>query len=364
MLKIGIVGCGKIADSHAAQIRRIDTCQLVGVCDAEPLMAEQLAERFSVGNYYTNLEQFLETDRPDVVHITTPPHTHLPIGLACLNHGAHILVEKPFALDTTDAQTLIDAATRAGRKVTVGHDGQFSAVARELRRLVHQGFLGGPPVHMESYWCYDLSDPTYAKALLNDTHHWARRLPGGLPHNIIDHGVSKIAEFIESDAPQVLALGFVSPFLRRLGCEDIFDELRVIVSEERGTTAYFTFSTQMRPSLHQFSIYGLEQGITIDEDKRTLITLNGTGFKSHAEHVLQPLLYAKQYLGNSLTNMKRVLKREAHMDHGKYQLFRMFYDSVMELSPLPIPYREILLTSRIMDQIFAQVSAGNAGQTR
>ena len=362
MLRIGIIGCGKIADSHAAQIRRIRVCELVGACDAEPIMAQQLAERFSVRNHYTNLEQFLETERPDVVHITTPPHTHLPIGLACLEHGAHILVEKPFAIDTTDAQTLIDAASRAGRKVTVGHDGQFSAVARELRRLVHEGFLGGPPVHMESYWCYDLSDPTYAKALLNDTHHWARRLPGGLPHNIIDHGVSKVAEFIESDAPQVLALGFVSPFLRRLGCDDIFDELRVIVSEERGTTAYFTFSTQMRPSLHQFSIYGHEQGITIDEDRRTLITLSGTGFKSHAEHVLQPLLYAKQYAGNSLRNVKRVLKREAHMDDGKYQLFRMFYESVMDVSPVPIPYREILLTSRIMDRIFAQVSAGHASQ--
>jgi predicted dehydrogenase len=356
MLRIGIVGCGKIADSHAAQIQRIRGCELVGVCDPEPIMAQQLAERFAIKDYYTDLEAFLETARPDVVHITTPPQSHLPIGLSCLESGAHILVEKPFTIDTKDAQILIDAANRAGRKVTVGHDGQFSPVARDMRRLIQEGYIGAPPVHMESYWCYDLTDPTYAKALLADTHHWARQLPGGLPHNIINHGVSKIAEFIEADTPRVLAHGFVSPFLRSLGATDMIDELRVIVAEERGTTAYFTFSTQMRPSLHQFSIFGHENGITIDEDRRTLIKLSGTGLKSYAEHFLQPMFYAGQYVGNSLRNVGRFMKNEFHMDDGKYRLFSLFYDSVLNGTPVPIPYREIILTSYIMDQIFAQVS--------
>ena len=358
MLRIGIVGCGKIADSHAAQIQRIGACELVGVCDPEPIMAQQLAERFAIEGCYTDLGEFLDTARPDVVHITTPPQSHLPIGLRCLERGAHILVEKPFTIDTEDAQTLIDAAIRAGRKVTVGHDGQFSAVARHMRRLVQDGYIGGAPVHMESYWCYDLTDPTYAKALLADTHHWARQLPGGLPHNIINHGISKVAEFIDADAPQVLAYGFVSPFLRSLGNTEIVDELRVIVHEERGTTAYFTFSTQMRPSLHQFSIFGHTNGITIDEDKRTLIKLSGTGLKSYAEHFLQPMFYAAQYVGNSLRNVRQFLKHESHMDDGKYRLFGMFYDSILNDTPVPIPYREIILTSYIMDRIFAQVSLG------
>ena len=46
MLKVGIVGCGKIADAHATQLQRISGCEIVGVCDREPLMAEQLYERF------------------------------------------------------------------------------------------------------------------------------------------------------------------------------------------------------------------------------------------------------------------------------------------------------------------------------
>ena len=356
MLRIGIVGCGKIADAHAAQIQRVRDCQMVGVCDPEPIMAEQLAERYGIDARYTELNAFLDGARPDVVHITTPPQSHLAIGLRCLEYGANILVEKPFTIDTKDARTLIDAADRAGRKVTVGHDGQFSPVARDMRRLVREGYLGGPPVHMESHWCYDLTDPTYARALLADTHHWARQLPGGLPHNIINHGVSKVAEFIESDTPRVLALGFVSPFLRSLGNTELVDELRVIVHEERGTTAYFTFSTQMRPSLHQFSIYGHRNGITIDEDKRTLVRLTGTSLKSYAEHFVPPIRLASQYVGNSFRNLRRFMKHEFHMDDGKYRLFSMFYDSILNGTPVPIPYREIILTSYIMDEVFAQVS--------
>ena len=355
MLRVGIVGCGKIADAHAAQIQRIRSCTLVGVCDRDPLMAQQLAERFRVGRWFTELEDFLASAQPDVVHITTPPASHLPVALACMAAGAHVLVEKPFTINAEDARALLAAADKAGRKVTVGHDGQFSPVARQMRRLVQQGYIGTLPVHMDSYWCYDLSDPTYARALLADRHHWARQLPGGLPHNIINHGVSKIAEFLDSDAPEVTARGFVSPFLRKLGGTPIVDELRVIVTEERGTTAYFTFSTQMRPSLHQFSVYGNTNGITIDEDRRTIIRLPGTGLKSYAEHFARPLSLGAQYAANAGRNVKQFLRAEFHMDDGKFRLFSLFYESIERGAPLPIPYREIVLTTWIMDEIFRQV---------
>lgn len=356
MLKVAIVGCGKISDSHVAQIQRIQGCEIVGVCDTEELMAQQLFERFPVGGWYTDIETLFRKARPDVVHITTPPQSHFSIGVQCIELGAHILVEKPFTLTTSEAEALIECAEKNGKKVTVGHDAQFSPVAMQMRALVREGYLGGTPVHLESHWCYDLSDATYAKALLADKYHWARRLPGGLPHNIISHGVSKIAEFLSGDSVDVLAHGFVSPFLRQLGEVDMIDELRVIVHDENDTTAYFTFSAQMRPSLHQFCIYGPRNGILIDEDKRILLRLAGTGFKSFAEHFLQPALFAKQHLGNMTRNIRRFMKNRFHMDQGKMQLFRSFYRSVTQNTPVPIPYREIMLTSLIMDKIFAQVN--------
>ncbi len=77
----------------------------------------------------------------------------------------------------------------------MGHNLQFAPEAIRLRQLVRDGFLGGPPVHIESIQCYSHDDPTYGKAVLGDPNHWVRRLPGSLLHNLISHGVSKIAEY-------------------------------------------------------------------------------------------------------------------------------------------------------------------------
>ena len=59
MLKVAIVGCGKIADSHAAQIQRIPGCEMVGACDREELMAKQLCERFPIEASYTDLNDLI-----------------------------------------------------------------------------------------------------------------------------------------------------------------------------------------------------------------------------------------------------------------------------------------------------------------
>lgn len=359
MLKVAIIGCGKIADSHASQIQRIAGCEIVGVCDKEELMAVQLYERFPVKRYFTDIGNLLEKTKPDVVHITTPPQSHLEIGLQCLESGCHIYVEKPFTLNTKEAEVLIEMANKTGLKVTVGHDAQFSEVSRRMRKLVRDGYLGGAPVHLESSWCYDFGDIAYAKTLLGDKQHWARTLPGGLLHNIINHGVSKIAEFLTSETPHVIAHSFVSPFLKKLGEDEIIDELRVIISEEQGTTAYFTFSSQMRPSLHQFRIYGSKNGLIIDEDKRILIKLPGRNFKSYAEHFIPPVLNAGQYLVNFFHNARLFLAMDFHMNSGMKHLFESFYRSITDGTPVPIPYREIILTSRIMDTIFEQINSNH-----
>jgi len=357
MLKVAIVGCGKIADSHASQIQWIEGCEIVGVCDREPLMAEQLAARFPVKRHFTDLTALLEEARPDVVHITTPAETHFDIARFCLEQGCHVYVEKPFTLYAQQAQRLVDLAERKGVKLTVGHNDQFSHVARRMRALVQSGYLGGDPVHLESYYSYDLGDPSYARALLGDKHHWVRRLPGKLLQNVISHGIARIAEFLTTDAPHVIAHGFVSPILKQINESEIVDELRVIISEEERTTAYFTFSSQLRPSIHQLRIYGPKNGLVLDQDHEILIRLRGQKFKSYADIFIPPAQLAKQHLGNLVTNARLFLRRDFHVDSGMKYLIESFYRSIREGTPVPIPYREILLTTRIMEAIFDQLRA-------
>lgn len=355
MLKAAIVGCGKIADDHVSQIRRIKGCEIVGVCDNEPLMACQLSERFRIKQYFNDLKELLRETRPDVVHVTTPPQSHFAIAKHCLEWGSHVYVEKPFTLSEQDARRLIALANERGLKITAGHDDQFRHAARRMRELIQSGFLGGVPVHMESCYCYELGEAGYASALLSDKRHWVRTLPGKLLQNIISHGIARIAEFLTTESPVVIVHGFISPFLRQMGENEIVDELRVIIAEETGATAYFTFSSQMRPSLHEFRIYGPKNGLVLDQDQETLIKLRGDRLKSFLEKFVPPAQFAGQYLGNLRTNVSTFLRSDFHMKSGMKYLIESFYRSINEGTPLPIPYREILLTARIMDAIFTQL---------
>jgi len=158
----------------------------------------------------------------------------------------------------------------------------------------------------------------------------------------------------------VIAYGFVSPLLKRLDEREIADELRVIICEEERTTAYFTFSSQMRPSIHQFRVYGQKNGLILDQDQETLIKLRGGRFKSYVEKFMPPVIFAEQYLGNLMKNARTFLARDFHMNSGMKYLIESFYSSIIHDAPLPIPYREILLTARIMDTIFHQLNASQS----
>lgn len=362
MLKVAIIGCGKVADQHAELILHIPGCKIVAVCDREDLMARQLQERLNIQASFTEVQELLDKAKPDVVHITTPPQSHYPLGTLCLEAGCHVYIEKPFTVNTAEAEKLIALAKQKSLKLTVGHNYQFSHAAIRMRRLIEEGYLGGPPLHVESYYCYNLGDVSYAKAILGDHNHWVRRLPGGLLQNNISHGISKIIEFLKSDAPEVLAYGFTSPLLRSIGETKIIDELRVIV-HDKAVTAYFTFSSQMRPSLHQLRLYGAQNGLIVDDNQQTVIKVRGMPYKSYLEQFVPPWDYAKQYVMNSLGNMRKFLKADFHAGYGMKVLIQTFYRSIAHGAPLPIPYEELLLTSRIMDVIFSQVGSAEIPPT-
>lgn len=354
MLKVAIVGCGKIADSHASQIQRINNCRIVGVCDSEKLMAQQLFDRFPIDAYYDDINELIAKARPDVVHITTPPQSHYSLAKLCLEHNCHVYVEKPFTVFASETEELIDLADARNLKITAGHDDQFSHSARKLRALIKDGYLGSQPVHIESYYCYELSG-TYADALLSDKHHWVRNLPGQIMQNVISHGIARISEYMSGDEMRISAHGFTSQYLKKCGENEIIDELRATIADGANTTAYFTFSTQLRPDLHQLRIYGAQNSLILDEDNQTIIRLKGKRYTSYADKFIPQAEFAMQHIGNIINNARLFLSQNFHMKSGMKYLIENFYKSIMEGAPLPIPYREIILTARIMDRIFEQI---------
>ena len=357
MIKVGIIGCGKMADQHAFQIQRIPGAEIVAVCDKEPLMAQDMCERFKIGKYFTNVQEMFEAVKPDVVHVTTPPQSHFELGKVCLEAGCNVYIEKPFTLNTAEAEELIRFANQSDLKITAGHNAQFSHAMIRMRELVKKGYLGGKPVHMESHYCYDFGDESYAQAILGDSEHWVRKLPGSLLQNVISHGISKIAEFLSGDNPSVIAQGFTSPFLKNIGENGIVDEVRVIIKDEDSTTAYFTFSSQIKPVPHQFRLYGLKNSLIVDDEHQMLIKIDNKEYKSYLRYFVPPFGFAKQYFENFSRNFKKFIMKDFHLpnDAALKTLIESFYNSIVGNSPLPLSYKEIILTSKIMDAIFAQI---------
>jgi predicted dehydrogenase len=355
MLRIAMVGCGKIADQHVLAIQRIPDCRIVALCDRELLMAKQLGERFGVSECFSDVPEMLRATTPDVVHVTTPPQSHFSLAKQCLEFGSHVYVEKPFTVTADEAKSLIQFADRRALKITAGHNLQFTSEMLEMRRLVAQGFLGGKPVHLESSFSYDLGDTGYVGPLLGNRNHWVRQLPGQLLHNLVSHGIAKLVEFLDDDLTQIVASATQSPELQRLGGEEILDELRILIRDKKGTTAFFCFSTRIKPALNELRIFGPVNSLVIDHLSGSVIRNRNRSYKSYLTYFVPPLVAAREHLGNAAGNLANFFRQRLYQDFGMKELIERFYNSIRTGGAPPIPYREIILTARIMDEIFKQI---------
>lgn len=351
-MKAAIVGCGKIADAHAEEIGKIPGVELVAVCDLEPLMAEQLAVRFGVKSWYSDLAAMLQSEKPDVLHITTPPQSHLALTRQAVAAGAHVFLEKPVALHHGEVEQIVESVRSAGKKLAVNYWPQFEIQALDLRQLVASGALG-EPVHVESYMGYNLAGD-FGTAIKQDPNHWVRRMPGQLFQNILDHAINRIVPFIEDDDPAVDAFAYQ-------GSADgigVLDELRALIRGAR-TSAYVTFSAHSRPVGNTLRVYGTRSTAQIDYNARTLVLERTQPFPSAVGRLFTPFQVSRDYLRQGFNNVGRFRRARFHFFDGMRTLLTEFYRSIETGSPSPTTDREILRVSALMHRIFDQVYPGN-----
>lgn len=341
-LKVVLVGCGKIADGHVEQIGKLGRlARLVAVCDTEPLMAEQLATRFSVARHYHEFERMLEVERPDVVHVTSPPAAHRALAERALESGCHVYVEKPVTPSHAETEALVHDARSRGLKLTVGYTYLFDPPARAMRELIGRGVIGDP-IHIESVFGYDLGG-AYGLAMKRDAGHWAARLPGGLIHNNADHLLNKIAEYIDGDEPQIYAMG-----PRRSVGERMPEELRVLICGER-VTANGIFSSTIRPVMHSCRVYGTRDTVSMDLHARTVVLAVGQRIPSALGRLLGAFDQAAQYGREGAKNVIRFARSEFSYFAGLEHLMRLFYESILRGTEPPIADRQILWVSRAIE---------------
>jgi predicted dehydrogenase len=358
-LTVAIVGCGKIADGQYEEISKMpDLARVVAVCDREGLMAEQMSTRYGIPAFYDDFARMLRVERPDVVHITTPPGSHLGLARAAIDAGAHVYVEKPLTMSYADSKTLVEHAVARDRKLTIGYTYYFDPPAIELRDLRARGVLGDV-VHVEAFFGYGLGGP-FGKVLMGDGRHWVHGLPGKLLHNNIDHLLNKALEFVPDASPKILAIGNkLRPERFGDARDDFADELRVVIAGER-TTFYGTFTSHVKPVAHFVKVYGSKATAHADFVSRTVTLEPDATLPSAIGRVVPAFQLGARFLKEGMKNVGRFAKSEFHFFSGLNHLIRSYYESIVNKTAPPIPYDDILRVSAWLDEIFRQVPQGGS----
>ena len=146
MLRIAIVGCGKVADQHVQAIQRIAACEIVALCDRELLLAKQLGERFGIAACFSELSKCWRQRTLTLSTLQLHHRAIIRLPSSASNAGINVYLEKPFTITAEEAESVVELAKRRGLKLTVGHNYQFTLEMLEMRRLLKEGFLGGRPV--------------------------------------------------------------------------------------------------------------------------------------------------------------------------------------------------------------------------
>lgn len=142
-LRIGVIGAGAIAQlAHLPVLSRMRGVQLVALCDNDSAKVRALADRFSVPDTFTDIEELLEFEDIDAVLISTPNHLHEPHVLSALKSKRHVLCERPLALTTKGVERILAAAEKHEMKVLVGHNHRFRTEVQNLESFIHGGELG------------------------------------------------------------------------------------------------------------------------------------------------------------------------------------------------------------------------------
>ena len=158
-IRIGMIGAGHIAGSHAACWQ--NEAVITAVCSRQRSKAEQLARKFDIPVVCDDIPSLLNRDDVDAVGITTPPHLHHPIAMQAMQAGKHVFCEKPLALTGDEARQMVELAEKTGVTTGVQSGMRHFKSLRHLRQIIKQGTLG-QIFSFHGAWSFDWAkDPKF-----------------------------------------------------------------------------------------------------------------------------------------------------------------------------------------------------------
>jgi predicted dehydrogenase/nucleoside-diphosphate-sugar epimerase len=338
-LKTAIVGCGRISDIHFDTLRRLDGSEVVALCDLDAERARAQADKFGVAGVFTDIEEMLDSARPDVVHLLTPPATHLPLVRAAAARGIHVYVEKPFATGEAEAREMAELARAAGVQLCPGHNRLYDPIFLEAERRVARGDIGRVvSVRCEQGFSYESAARAAAIP-------WAYGYEWGIYENLMPHPLYLVSRFLEQPGePEVVAfdLGKVR--------EAAVDELRVLIPS-KSACAEVSLSLTTAPERNRIEIVGTRGRIWADYASLTVLVERVNFLPGIVRRLLGNLGVSWQLTRRTIGNVLSILLGRMKRYPGMRTLVEEFHRSIREGAPSPVSAEDGVTNSRQLEAI-------------
>lgn len=253
----GLIGCGSISSFHIQAIRRLPNARLAAVASRDERKARAVAEREGC-DAFGDYRPLLARDDVEIVCLTTSSGTHAEIGMEVLAAGKHLLVEKPIAMRSRDAERMIELAERMGVTLSVVSQRRFEEAHRIAKRVVDEGRLG-------KLLLIEAHVPLYRSQEYYDSADWRGTLDqdGGA---LMNQGIHSIDLLLWFGGKVKAVYGKVATQTHVMEAEDLG---LAVVTFANGAYGTIMASTSIRPGFSPtLSVYG----------ERGTIRMEGTRF--------------------------------------------------------------------------------------
>src|SRR5580704_6239416 len=142
MLKFGVIGYGYWGPNIVRNLRSLEGCQVVGICDQSPSARKRIQAAYPDLPIYSDCSEIIKSPDVDAIAVITPVWTHYELSKAALQNGKHVFVEKPFTSNVAQAEELINLAARKNLQIMVDHTFLFTGAVRKIKQLLDEDALG------------------------------------------------------------------------------------------------------------------------------------------------------------------------------------------------------------------------------
>ena len=141
-LRVAFIGAGAIAGTHMGHYAKMDDVEMLATADINPQATEAWSKQFGIPQRFSDYRKMLAKVKPDAVSVCTPNGLHAAATIAALSAGAHVLVEKPLAMNAREGRRMLDAARKHRRKLVIGFQYRFDAKTQFLKQAIDAGRFG------------------------------------------------------------------------------------------------------------------------------------------------------------------------------------------------------------------------------